>query len=475
MKKRSWFRILLFVAPMIIGMIGFLADGGCRLSEALFRCLTMYLMEYGDTPPNLLVDIARWLAPLATASGILFFLTAAKERIINKFRYLRGNAIAVYGPEAEQESTLRELGKKGIRGKDRFVKAERYILLGNEEENMSFYTKYEKELEKRTVYFRSNILPSQHSFSARLIPFSREEIAARTFWKEHCIYPMVKESAYHAAIVILGFGYLGEELLYWGLQENIFSPDQKIHYHIFGDCESFLRTHMQLNQISDPVHYHAEEWDQSIDVLQSASMILVVDQENQTKLLRDLKCVLPNAPVTVFCKSNELAAMEQKFWGYETFNWIEKSSVVRNILSDRIYLLAKSIHMRYQHIYSGIPETPENRETEWQKLDSFLRMSNISCADYHEIRLKMLNEMHLDPDALSTDRIELLSELEHIRWCRYYCLNNWQYGIPDDGTAKSPLLRIHQKLVPYDELTDEVKEKDRENIRVLLSIQNTNK
>lgn len=470
MKKRNWFRVFLFVAPIIIGMIGFLVEGKCGLSEALFRCVTMYLVEYGDTPPNVFVDVARWLAPLATASGILLLFSVTKDSILNAFRYLRGDSIAVYGPEAEQEQTLCELGKKGIRGKDKLVKAGRYILLSNEEENIAFYTKYKEKLEKRIVYFRVKMLSSQHSFNARLIPFSREEIAARVFWKEHCIYNLVRESANQAMIVLLGFGNLGEELLYWGLQKNIFSTDQMINYHVFGDCESFLATHTELNHISDPIHYHSETWTQSINVLQSASMIIVVDQENQTKLLRDLRRILPTAPITVFCKSNEFAELEQKMWECETFNWIEKSSVVQNILSDQIYQLAKSINLRYQHIYSGVEETDDNRELEWQKLDSFTRMSNISAADYHEIRSIMLNEMHLHPNELNANTIELLSELEHIRWCRFHYLNNWQYGIQKDGPTKHSTLRIHQMLRPYSELDEKEKEKDRENIRVLLSI-----
>ena len=142
MKKQKRFRFFLLAIPIAIGMIGFLVDGKCSLSDALFNCVTMYIFEYGDTPPNTLVDIARWLAPLATASGILLFLSITKESIRNAFRRLRGNTIAVYGPEAEQEQALRELGKISIRGKDKFVKADRYILLGNEEENVAFYTKY---------------------------------------------------------------------------------------------------------------------------------------------------------------------------------------------------------------------------------------------------------------------------------------------------------------------------------------------
>ena len=470
MKKRNWFQISLFVFPAIIGTIGFLISRACTLQDALFRCITMYVLNYGETPPNIMVEIARWLAPVATASGILFAISAVKENIRNLFRYLRGGSIAVYGPAAEREPYLRELGRTGIRGEEKFVKAERYILLDNEESNIAFYTKNQEKLKKRMVYFKSEMLPSQNSFSAFLIPFSREEVAARLFWKEHCIYHLARDSAFTMHIVFLGFGLLGDELLYWGLQENIFSPAQTIQYHVFGDCDSFLATHPYLNQISDSIRYHPELWNHSVDVLQTASLIIVLEQQNQLKILRDLKRILPGASVIVFCERDDLSVFEREFFGCETFLWKEKTSVVQNVLNDEINRLAKSINLRYQHIYTGIEETTKNLESEWQKLDAFTRMSNISAADYHEIRTIMLKDIAPKSNEIDAQTLELLSELEHIRWCRYHYLNNWKYGNPDNGKAKDPVRQIHKDLRPYAELSEAEKEKDRENIRVLLSV-----
>lgn len=75
-------------------------------------------------------------------------------------------------------------------------------------------------------------------------------------------------------------------------------------------------------------------------------------------------------------------------------------------------------------------------------------------------------------EELSAEDLELLAELEHIRWCRYHYLNNWRFGRPENGKAKDPVRRLYAMLIPYDELSEGEKEKDRENIRVLLSIQN---
>ena len=70
---------------------------------------------------------------------------------------------------------------------------------------------------------------------------------------------------------------------------------------------------------------------------------------------------------------------------------------------------------------------------------------------------------------MSSQWFETMSELEHIRWCRYHYLNNWKYGKPEKGT-KDKAKRIHADLVPYSSLSESEKDKDRENIRILFSL-----
>lgn len=101
----------------------------------------------------------------------------------------------------------------------------------------------------------------------------------------------------------------------------------------------------------------------------------------------------------------------------------------------------------------------------WAKLNSFTRYSNISAADYHAVQLLMLGN-----EALTDEKLERLAELEHIRWCRYHYLNNWTYGTPDNGKNKDAAKRVHRALLPYAELSNSEKEKDRENIRILLAL-----
>ena len=137
-----------------------------------------------------------------------------------------------------------------------------------------------------------------------------------------------------------------------------------------------------------------------------------------------------------------------------------------------LYRRAKALNLRYAHLYAGAAETGENREAEWRKLDTFTRYSNISSADYHEIRLKMLQGMGepSDPDRISPSCMELLAELEHMRWCRYHWLNNWTCGVLEGGGNKDSARKIHADLRPYDQLSEQEKQKDRDAVCLLLEL-----
>ena len=84
----------------------------------------------------------------------------------------------------------------------------------------------------------------------------------------------------------------------------------------------------------------------------------------------------------------------------------------------------------------------------------------------------MLRSMGMpeDPDRIPGDVMELLSELEHMRWCRYHLLNNWTQGTPENGKSKDSVKRIHVDLMPYDRLSEGEKQKDRDSVRVLLEL-----
>lgn len=459
----------LLILPLFLGLIG-LVEAGEPFLDALFYSISMYAMGFTDTPPNLWVEVGRWLAPLATASGVLLAVIAIRDRIRAYLCYCRGNSVAVYGAESDKTALLDRLGRRGIDGGDRFVRAHRYILLGGD--GMDFIVQNRKKLEGREVYLRCSDLPAQAVSDPHLRLFCPEEIAARLFWKKRNLYALSAARGHQLSIVFLGFGRLGENLLTYGLQDNIFSPDQKITYHIFGADGQYAATHTQLDRIEDPVVFWDEPWYAQLSQLENADLILVLEQDGQLSLLQNLLLATTRPRFHVFTAGNAGIDLLEGQNRLELIPWRDEAQSPEYIFSDVLYHRAKRINLRYAHLYGGVEENERTLEEQWAMLDAFTRYSNISAADYHEMCRAMLGTMGVaaEESALSPELLELLAELEHIRWCRYHYLNNWRRGTPENGKRKDAARRIHADLIPYRELTDSEKEKDRENIRVLLSI-----
>lgn len=464
-------RAFLLAVPLALGVAGF-AWAGESPADAVFLAISLYGMQVQDPTPNLLVELARWVAPLATAGGLLLAFASARRAVRNFIRGCQRDSVAVYGPQEEKAALLDQLGRRGIDGGDGFVRARRYILLDGEKENFAFYERNRRRLEGRPVYLQSRSLRAQDSAQPELRLFCPEETAARLFWKERHLYQDSVQWEHRLQVVFLGFGRLGEELLLWGLQDNVFDPGQHIEYHIFGGGAEFAALHRQLGSMEDAVVFHDEPWYDQIALIEQAQAVVLLDQEGQLKLLRDLLLATARGNIDVFAASGAGTALLSAGGRIRVFDWEQEALRAEHILSDILFDRAKRINLRYACLYGGAPETEEAKEAEWRKLDGFTRYSNISSADYHEIRLQMLAAMGQPADAaqMTPDCLELLSQLEHIRWCRYHYLNNWQYGQPEDGGRKDPKRRLHRDLVPYGTLSEAEKEKDRENIRILLSI-----
>lgn len=466
-------KILLFVLPLVCGLMGLVVVEGEPVLDSLYRCIAMYLMNYGDTPPNWWVEIARWSAPLVTVSWVILAFGALRKVLGSWLRYLREDSVAVYGTDPGKALLLEQLGRRGVEGEGMVLPAHRYILTGPEEENFQFYHAHRKELAKRQVYLQCGSLSVPLAKNPNLRFFCPEENAARLFWRQRGMYALSLRRSHRLTIVLIGFGKLGEELLLRGLQSNIFAPDQCIAYHVFGADDRFAAIHPGIARMEDPVVFHREPWYAQLALVEQADLVLVLEQQGQVPLLDDLLLAATRQEIDVFAGTSLSATPLAEQPRLRMFAWEQAAFDCKVVLDDALLARAKAINLRYSHLYNGVAQTAENREAEWAKLDAFTRESNISAADYHLVRLEMLAEQGLAASAeeLPGDALERLAELEHIRWCRYHYLHNWVCGQPENGKRKDPARRIHADLVPYASLTEGEKEKDRENIRVLLSVE----
>jgi hypothetical protein len=135
-------------------------------------------------------------------------------------------------------------------------------------------------------------------------------------------------------------------------------------------------------------------------------------------------------------------------------------------------LLAKARHTGYVAAERRRGQTEQTNSSllPWQDLPDSLRTSNrryaASVAEVLRALRAELVPLTGPPTTdlvLDTDQVEVLAKAEHVRWMADLEADGWR---PTSG-EKDPERRLHPLLVPWDDLAEEDREKDRESVRDL--------
>jgi len=131
--------------------------------------------------------------------------------------------------------------------------------------------------------------------------------------------------------------------------------------------------------------------------------------------------------------------------------------------------LAKAIHEKYVKDQDDKKPAADPSMQPWEKLSENLRESNRRQADHIPEKLRRVGcgfapVMDREPAIFefTPAEIETMAELEHERWASERLLDGWVYGEKRDVENK-----ISPYLVPWNDLTDDVKEWDRQTMRGL--------
>ena len=453
-----------------MGTIGYCYYDHLSLTDAAFNSLLFYFLNNGNTPDNYMVEIARWTAPIVTASWILSFILTFHKIVHDLIARIGGRAVAVYGQTDDAKKILTQLGMRGIAcGVDAISGVKKYILLGSEDDNLRWMISNNHMISDEISIFSRVSSLTQRKATGNLYLFNENEIAARLYWKERFLYPYVKENAYKYKIVFLNFNALSKELLKTALQMNIFSPKQILEYHVFGAYSEFKNIYHGINRIKDTVIYHDSEWHDHLDLLSNSDRIIICDD---ISLAMNVLFSISKIRIELLLNEPLFADTLDQRNRIDVYPYKATSMTPEHIINEDMLYHAKMINLAYANMYSGIEKNEKNLQAEWNKLNTFTKYSNISSADYHEMQRKMLEYDGYSIHQLKSDEklADLYSNLEHIRWCRYHYLNNWEYGVPPDGKNKDIDKRIHKDLIDYEELTAEEKKKDLDNVLLMFSI-----
>ncbi len=132
-------------------------------------------------------------------------------------------------------------------------------------------------------------------------------------------------------------------------------------------------------------------------------------------------------------------------------------------------LLAQAIHEEYIRNERGKGYTAETNPSlvPWEQLPEVLKESNRHQAEYTRIKLDAIGcgitvtrEWDVEPFSFTPEEIEIMAKIEHDRFIRERKRQGYRYG-----AEKSAELKTSPTLVPWDELSEEEKEKDRDVAR----------
>jgi hypothetical protein len=316
-------------------------------------------------------------------------------------------------------------------------------MFGDDETNISFYADNYEAMKDSNVTIMLENVERQNIRNNKITVFNIPECCARFYWKK--FYPTKSEK-----IAIIGFGKVGQNILTFGLQMNIISPDQHFEYHIWGNSEEFVSLHTQLDKMQpDEVIFHHDKWYKETEKISECDRVILCAAENNnlevlSKLFAAGRC---RNNVYIYAPNEKI--VETMFGSDNNVFCFGNASEVAStdvIINENTLAEAKAQHSFYVEKYGASP---------WEELDSFTRYSNISSSDFDYVLRRLYHEEKVP--------LETLAHLEHIRWCRYYYLNNWRYG-----SVRNNAERVHTCLIPYEELSDEEKLKDFESIKVKL-------
>jgi hypothetical protein len=154
------------------------------------------------------------------------------------------------------------------------------------------------------------------------------------------------------------------------------------------------------------------------------------------------------------------------------FNFLEQACSLESLLGGAHERIARAIHENYvQHQKeSGVTSQTNLSMVDWEELPEDMKESNRHQAAHVEAKLKTigcgiqpLTDWEAASFAFTPAEVEQLAEVEHERWCEERRGQGWSYSPKD----KSMIKKTSPYLVPWEQLSDAVKEYDRNMVRNL--------
>jgi hypothetical protein len=183
----------------------------------------------------------------------------------------------------------------------------------------------------------------------------------------------------------------------------------------------------------------------------------------------------PDFPIAVHQQREDrflsLLAREETIAGHARlvpFGGLLPPDTLRRLRDERDDTLARAAHEHYLATLRNQNETGGTSQP-WADLRENVRHSNRASADHITVKLAAIGCRAVAEAqkrfAFTEAEIELLARIEHRRWCAERLLSGWRKGDERDNDR-----RLHPDLVPFEDLSENGRDKDRDNVKAIPEI-----
>jgi len=198
----------------------------------------------------------------------------------------------------------------------------------------------------------------------------------------------------------------------------------------------------------------------------SAVYILGDDDAVTSGILNKLSRIDIPEPVNVIAAVNNPESMlsrrvaEKNLAGIELhkFHVTDETFTSEGLISETLDKLAKVVHEDYRSKLK-VEDPSRSSHRPWELLPPDFKNQNREQADHILVKLRALGydtNHKIGSVVVPPEKVELFSHMEHNRWWAFMAMNGWVRGEKRDERMKK-----HTDLRPYAELTEEIKQSDR--------------
>lgn len=192
---------------------------------------------------------------------------------------------------------------------------------------------------------------------------------------------------------------------------------------------------------------------------------IITDEEIELFVRLDLERFGNEVP-NLFRELNFLIPVQLKKAGFEIIRPEEVTEISRNTVRK----LARAIHSRYLREMRTANHSALEYTGDFDDLPEEIKFSNFDNAFHIPAKLLAIGykirqvRKGYKPVALhlNQEEIETMAKVEHLRWSWEKRLSGWTFGSKKDDFKKT-----HPSLIPYSELSEAEKEKDRDLVKLI--------